>query len=318
MIIPTLIDDYNEEDLPWLIEGFLCPTLTVISAQPKHGKSTLAGHIATSLINQTPLIGREVIGSAHSVGWMGFDAGWKQETKNNWCKKAERRIYFYDSIRSHEPDRWKELLESLHSYGVTVLIIDHLNALAGTLSLNDAENVSRLMELIRPIHETGIAVILLCQSGKNNQNAGRLAHSVSIEAEARALVQIYDKKNNGRRKVKLISNSRGEEVLNVILTPEEFTLSQVITDKKTTVRESPDRVRKFLAQADPEALTSWQSAGRELARLHFTKNEAAGRSMTTRWRKQGLLKEEDGRIVAGDSLLNIPDADDAYAVRNYS
>jgi hypothetical protein len=41
MIIPTLIDDYNEEDLPWLIEGFLCPTLTVISAQP----STVSQHL---------------------------------------------------------------------------------------------------------------------------------------------------------------------------------------------------------------------------------------------------------------------------------
>ena len=48
----VMIDDIELESEPWLIEGMVCPWLTLLSGQPKHGKTILAGHIATALINQ--------------------------------------------------------------------------------------------------------------------------------------------------------------------------------------------------------------------------------------------------------------------------
>ena len=70
MIEPTWIDDFSEADTSWLIDGFVCPSLTIISAQPKHGKTLLAGHIAISLITGQPLAGRAVDGDNHLVAWM--------------------------------------------------------------------------------------------------------------------------------------------------------------------------------------------------------------------------------------------------------
>ena len=302
MIEPTWIDDFDEADIPWLIDGFVCSSLTIISAQPKHGKTMLAGHITISLITGQPLAGRAVKGDEHLVAWMGYDPGWKQDVRNYWAPKANNRILLYPTIRNHNPEHWKELLDSLIAKKVTAIIIDHLYGLAGPISLNDAENVATLFALIRPIYESGIAVILISQAGRSEWGKGRSAHSVSIEAEARSLVRIYDKKNNGVRKVELVSNSRGEEVLNVILTPEKFSIFEA-PEKKKVVRESPNEVRMALRNAKPEELTSWSAFGRGLFRIGLTQNEKAGRTKSTRWREQSLIKMVDGLIVAGDSLL---------------
>ena len=51
----VMIDDIEQETEPWLIDGMVCPWLTLLSGQPKHGKTILAGHIATALINNQPL-----------------------------------------------------------------------------------------------------------------------------------------------------------------------------------------------------------------------------------------------------------------------
>ena len=49
-----MIDDIQLETEPWLVEGMICPWLTLLSGQPKHGKTMLAGHIAIALINNQP------------------------------------------------------------------------------------------------------------------------------------------------------------------------------------------------------------------------------------------------------------------------
>jgi hypothetical protein len=306
MIKLTRINEYVDEHQDWLIEGILCPWLTLLSGQPKHGKSILAGHIAISLIQQTPLIGRNVSEGNHLVAWLGYDAGWKQEVISRWGEASNGQIILCDSIRSLEESQWLELAQRLKDVGVTLLVIDHLYGMAGALGLNDAEQVAVITNLLRPIYEDfGIAVLLLAQAGKGPFSNGRAAHSVAIEGEARTLIRISDKKKDGARKIDLISNTSGEESICVRLTPEviEIKESKKSSNDEKTERESPDIVRDFLAKANKKELTSWSGAGREIHRLGFSASETAGRSMSTRWRKQGLLKMEAGLVVPGDSLL---------------
>ena len=204
---------------------------------------------------------------------------------------------------------------------MTLLIIDHLYGLAGALGLNDAEHVAVITNLLRPIYEDfGIAVLLIAQAGKGQFSNGRAAHSVAIEGEARALIRISDKRRDGSRNLELISNTSGDEILRVILTPEQIELKQSksSTEASTAQRESPDAVRKFLLQADPHQLTSWSGAGRELMRLGFSSSSNGGRSMAKRWEEQGLLKLLDGRIVSGDSLIPLEDLTNPYKNKNAS
>lgn len=321
MIKLTRINDYVDVQQDWLIEGILCPSLTLLSGQPKHGKSILAGHIAVSLIRQTPLIGHNVSEANHNVAWIGYDAGWKQEVIRRWGDCSQNQIILIDTIRSLDSGIWLQLASDLKSNGVTLLIIDHLYGLAGALGLNDADQVAVITNLLRPIYEDfGIAVLLIAQAGKGQFSNGRAAHSVAIEGEARALIRISDKKRDGSRNLELISNTSGDETLRVKLTPEQIELKQSkpSTDASISQRESPDAVRKFLLQADPDQLTSWSGAGRELMRLGISTSNNGGRSMAKRWEEQGLLKSLDGRIVAGDSLIPIEDLTNPYKNKNAS
>ena len=306
MIKCTRINDIEDDPQEWLIAGIICPWLTLLSGQPKHGKSIFAGHVAMSLIKEVPLLGKSVIGTNHLIAWMGYDAGWKQEITQRWKEMADNRIVTCEPIRSLNAEIWRGLAESLQSTGVTLFVLDHLYGMAGALGLNDAEQFAVLANLIRPIYEEfGIAVLLLAQAGKGEFSRGRAAHSVAIEGEARALIRIYEKRSQGARKIELSSNTNGEETLSVTLTPEVIEIKEGKSLKKedSSQRESPEAVRGFLCQANPSELTSWSGVGRELHRLQFSISASAGRQMSTRWREQNLIKMDSGVVVAGDSLL---------------
>lgn len=306
MINLTKIDEYQDEQQDWLIKDVLCPWLTLLSGQPKHGKSIFAGHIAISLIQQESLLGREVIGGKHVVAWLGYDAGWKQEVSFRWREPSKGQIFLCDSLRSLDEVLWRELAEKLVLKGVTLLIIDHLYGMAGALGLNDAEQVAIITNLLRPFYEEyGIAVLLLAQAGKGQFTNGRAAHSVAIEGEARALIRISDKKTGGSRKIDLISNTSGEETFRVKLAPDSIEIiqskSSIIADKSQRI--APDEVRDFLSKANPSEMKSWSGVGREIHRLGLSKNPSAGRTKSKRWREQGLIKMESGVVVPGDSLI---------------
>ena len=306
MIKFTRINDIEDDPQEWLIAGIICPWLTLLSGQPKHGKSIFAGHVAMSLIKEVPLLGKSVIGTNHLVAWMGYDAGWKQEITQRWKEVADNRIVTCEPIRSLNAEIWRDLAESLQSTGVTLLVLDHLYGMAGALGLNDAEQFAVLANLIRPIYEEfGIAVLLLAQAGKGEFSRGRAAHSVAIEGEARALIRIYEKRSKGARKIELSSNTNGEETISVTLTPEVIEIKEGKSARRevSVQRESPDAVRGFLSQANPAELTTWSGVGRELHRLNLSISPSAGRQMSSRWREQNLIKMESGVVVSGDSLL---------------
>ena len=101
-----MIDDIEQEIEPWLIEGMICPWLTLLSGQPKHGKTILAGHIAIALINNQPLLGKSVKPGEHHIGWMGYDGGWKTELVDRLKPKANNKIEVYAPIRSIDETLW--------------------------------------------------------------------------------------------------------------------------------------------------------------------------------------------------------------------
>ena len=301
------IDDLPEEQEEWLVDGLICPSLTLISGQPKHGKSLLAGHCVIGLINQTEVLNRTVKEGHHIVGWMGYDLGWRQELRQRWQHLANNRIKIFDPIRNADPQVWNELAKELQRESITVFVIDHLYGLAGSADLNDGSEVSKTFSLLKPIYEEfGIALIVLTQASKNPFGNGRAANSMAIEAEARALVRIYDKKSGGARKLGISSNTGDEEILDVILTDSELTLRAKKTKESTvpSERESPDRVREFLSLASHLELSrGWKGVGRGLYRLGWSKNENAGRQMARRWGEQNLLQRNGLIISAGSSLI---------------
>ena len=304
-----MIDDIEQEIEPWLIEGMICPWLTLLSGQPKHGKTILAGHIAIALINNQPLLGKSVKPGEHHIGWMGYDGGWKTELVDRLKPKANNKIEVYAPIRSIDETLWRELAIALKESGTTLFILDHLYGMAGTIGLNDANNFAILANLLRPIYEEfEIPVLVLAQAGKGEFSHGRAAHSVALEGEARCLLRLYEKRPHGYRKLDISSNTNGEERLAIRLTPEQVEIkeSKENAPREVTGRDSIETVKKLLENTQHSGdMTTWSDVGRRLTSLGYTANPNAGRSMSTRLRQQGLLKKDSGKIVKGDSLLSM-------------
>lgn len=304
-----MIDDIEQEIEPWLIEGMICPWLTLLSGQPKHGKTILAGHIAIALINNQPLLGKSVKPGEHHIGWMGYDGGWKTELVDRLKPKANNKIEVYAPIRGIDETLWRELAIALKESGTTLFILDHLYGMAGTIGLNDANNFAILANLLRPIYEEfEIPVLVLAQAGKGEFSHGRAAHSVALEGEARCLLRLYEKRPHGYRKLDISSNTNGEERLAIRLTPEQVEIkeSKENAPREVTGRDSIETVKKLLENTQHSGdMTTWSDVGRRLTSLGYTANPNAGRSMSTRLRQQGLLKKDSGRIVKGNSLLSM-------------
>jgi hypothetical protein len=304
-----MIDDIEPETEKWLIEGMVCPWLTILSGQPKHGKTIMAGHIALSLINNEPLLGKEVRPGTHRIGWMGYDGGWREELQSRLKAKAKNQIVTISPIRNLDENLWLTLGFELHKRGVTLFVLDHLYGMAGTLGLNDANNCAILENLLRPIYEQfKIPVLVLAQAGKNEFAKGRLAHSVALEGEARCLLRLYEKRAGGHRKLDISSNANGEEKLSIRLTPDrvEFKESKEKVIREVTGRDSFEPVKKLLESTKQFGeISSWADAGRRLTSLGYSTNDNAGRSMANRYREQGLIKKDAGRIVKGDSFLSL-------------
>ena len=305
----VMIDDIELESEPWLIEGMVCPWLTLLSGQPKHGKTILAGHIATALINNEPLMGKKVKPGDHRIAWMGYDGGWKTEIGDRLKSKANNKIATYAPIRTIDENLWREFAFELKQDGTTLFILDHLYGMAGTIGLNDANNFAILANLLRPIYEEyKIPVLVLAQAGKGEFSNGRAAHSVALEGEARCLLRLYEKRSHGYRKLDISSNTNGEERIAIRLTPEQIEIKETKekAPREVVGRETIEVAKNLLSnQSVKDELNSCSGAGRALAKHGLSRNPSAGRSMAIRLREQGFLKEEAGKIVKGDSLLSM-------------
>lgn len=300
------LEDISEDTSEWLIEKLVCPWITLVSGQPKYGKSSLIGHISMALINETDFLGKETKRGYHKIAWMGYDSGWKEELRTRWNYQSRQRLFTINPIRTNNILDWLELAKFLAQNQITLFVIDHLLGLADVESLNDSDKVQAAMNLIKPIcDDFGIPILLIHQAGKSEWNKGRAANSNSIEANARCLIRITDKLANDLKKIHVISNFTEDQKFTIKLNDSEVCLVDKPTKSSGNPRHriSPEVVNKLLIRANPNEMISWSGAGRELYRLNFSSDAKAGRSMANRFRKQNLLKMHNGQIVAGDSLV---------------
>lgn len=300
------LDEINEDTSEWLVDKLVCPWITLVSGQPKYGKSSLIGHISMALINGKDFLGRTTKPGPHKVAWMGYDSGWKEELRTRWNYQSRQRLYTINPIRTNSIMDWLALAKFLSQNKITLLVIDHLLGLADVESLNDSDKVQAAMNLIKPIcDDFGIPILLIHQAGKSEWNRGRAANSNSIEANARCLIRITEKNNNDVKKIHVISNFTEDQKFTIKLNDLEISIVDKPTKSETNPRQrtSPELANKLLVKANPSEMVSWSGAGRELHRLNFSSDAKAGRQMAKRLGKQNLLKMFNGQIVAGDSLI---------------
>jgi hypothetical protein len=305
----TLADNWEEPEEDWLIPGFLSGTRTLLSGEPKLGKSFLAGHMVSSLIHQTPFLGVQPLNGKFKVAWMGFDAAWQREY---WSRFPFERnwVFFADTARYNQEQEWFELGELLLQNRCNLLVVDHLYGLADTLDLDRSHEMARALSPVLKLQEqTKVPILLISHAGKGG--TGRAAHSVSLEAQFRHLLRLTGSTRGTRRELVSMGNHSESNKLVLDLTPKEVTLrgsSAEMQEQRSRERTeiALNQAKRFLAEAPESARRNSSAAGRWFAVNGESETSEGGRAIAKKLFKQELLAaptEEHPYIREGAKLL---------------
>lgn len=303
------MDEFPTHPENWVIDGLVCPYITILSGQPKVRKSTLATHIALAVINQTQFLGKDINTKSNKVAWVGFDGGWHREIITRCDGKAKNSVLFQPGFTSLNQSDWITLGDRLSQNQIGLLIVDNLYGF-GDLQLNDhneAKKVFNCLNLI--IDRYGIPVLLIAHSPKGNGSASA-AHSNIIKASARVLLELKGEAKSGVRTLTVIGNELAGEKLSIQIN-QTFT---ELADVKTRKDEKPakDEIGLLLSLAQSfdkdcpaENRKSAVAAGKWLAQKGFVNSPGYGRNRINVMLSTGLLRRDGikGPLVAGPKLL---------------
>jgi hypothetical protein len=301
----VLASEWIEDSEEWLIPQLLCDSLTLISGEPKSGKTSLAGHIVRSLVLKQEILGFKPTEKTITAAYMGFDFKWKREISERLDDLTDL-IYLPDSATYKSTEEWDSLADQMIALGINFLVIDHLYNYANEADL-DRQNQVQLVfgPIMKLIGKTGAAVLLLTQGARGA--GGRAAHSVAIEGQARWLLRLSAGKKN--KTLTTMGNNAESRVFQIKLTPK---ILELIEGKSETKERKPadgglpDRARYIMEKAPIEARESTTKLGIWLAAQNLGPNTPkSSRTAINNLIRGGLLARDGvkGRIIKGPKYI---------------
>ena len=303
------MDEFPTPPEGWVIDGLVCPYITILSGQPKVRKSTLATHIAVAVINQTDFLGRQINTKSNKVAWIGFDGGWYGEIITRCDGKANNSILFQPGFTSLTEADWNTFGERLIQNQIGLLIVDNLYGY-GDLQLNDANESKKVFNCLNQIvNNFGIPVLLIAHSPKGGGSASA-AHSNLIKASARVLLELKGEAKSGVRTLTVIGNELPGEKLSIKIGQ----YSTELVDGKAENAKKAEReevgvmlahARRFNEECPPYNRVSVTAAGKWLKENGLIGNEESGRGKINKMITAGLLRRDGvkGPVIAGPKLL---------------
>ena len=301
----VLASEWIEDSEEWLIPNLLCDSLTLISGEPKSGKTAMAGHIVRSLVLKQEILGFKPTEKTIKVGYMGFDFKWKREISDR-LDDLTNLIYLPDSATYNSTEEWDSLADQMIALGINFLVIDHLYNYANEADLDRQNQVQMVFgPIMKLIEKTGAAVLLLTQGARNQ--GGRAAHSVAIEGQARWLLRLSSGQHN--KTLKTMGNNSEPRDFRIKLTPKILELIEgkpVAKARKPAEGGLPDRARYIMENAPVEAKKNTTKLGAWFSTQNMGRNSPkSARTAVNNLIKGELLARDGvkGRIIKGPKYV---------------
>ena len=303
--------EWKEEPHEWLIPGILGSAITLISGEPKTGKTLLAGYIVNALISQESILGRTPKPGKFNVAWMGYDTLWASELQNRF-PAIQKSLYFSDApLRFNDLHGWQNLENDLYIRDIKLLVVDNLYGFAGELDLDESHLMQQALRPLVKIH-TDCKIPILLLHHANKMGGGRAAHSILLEAQVRHFVRITGNIKTFNRELMLAGNYDAGSSVKILLSPQECRLREVSSESQKEKRERTrngemlDKARAFHQFAPPVARQSALQAGYWMATQGYSSTNAGGRALINKMLRGGLLIRAGGDkspITAGPNLV---------------
>jgi hypothetical protein len=334
----TSIDQLGIDDTQYLINGLIPQEgLTLISGQPKSGKSQLALGIAAATALGKPFgddarFGGSVSDNPGLVNWVGTDGGLKSEIKSRVAKypkamqanlNVEAKAHLCGLIFESRVDpgkfvdRWSAYTEWMKEQGVVLVIVDHLLNLSGGAGVNEDTSTGPIMGVMNKISEMGIVPVLIHHSSAHfsGRSGSPMGHTM-IQATMRSNLRVVTAaKSSHFTKVQVISNTASPMTLTLDrlkgepVHVREWAESETIEsddrtgkERRKKGRDGLDIVRaKAILEGPEECRKDQTQAGQYLLTLSAERvgEITSGREAVKKLIKVGLLVADNRRLVQG-------------------
>lgn len=321
----------------WLVEGLIpAEGTTMVSGPSESGKTTLMLALVRAAITGQPFAGDKRFpvnppsgGGDHCALWLGYDGGWigslnRRLGADPLAPEAGKRLRVAPDMGklltlgeggSSRSD-WTALGERLAGEGFSLVVIDHLYAVADGLDLNNPSEAAALIRGLRQLEGQGI-VPLVIHHASSKGGRGTPMGSSTLIAHRRAGLEV--KKNAKSTTVAVHANDAPEMTLSLDrLAPGPVTVrsfqpanhkrvesaredSEVSTPETATSQErsvlSVVLARNVLEQG--EQVPATEEAAATYLKAHGI---PATRQKLRTAKDKKLLKVEDGKWCAGDNF----------------
>lgn len=159
------------DDNPFVVDGILHRSTTLIYGQTKTGKSTLAAAIAIAVAGQAQTwLGRPVTRHGHALIVAGDPDGKREYSRRLRAGDAEN-VSVYAPTRPAIPETWGEVAMAARRYNSALVVVDNLSAFVpGTL--NDDFAVKQFYDQTDAMARDGAAVLIVAHTSEKSGEHG--------------------------------------------------------------------------------------------------------------------------------------------------
>lgn len=299
--------DWTESNEEWLIPTLVCDSLTLLSGEPKTGKTALACHIIRALVTGNPILNSQPLTREFRIGIMGFDSKWRREIQNR-LPELMNEVYFVDPIHYKNIEEWGELSQEVNKLGINYLVIDHLYGLGAGADLDRQHQFQEVQLPIQAfMNDTNAGVLLIAHAPKGSD--GRVAHTMASEGFARWLLRL---KGTGKTRTLTALGNNDETVTRKMkLTPTSISLidsgkNEPESSKSDADGQLPARASYILENCPIDIRNNAKAIGKWLSEQKLgIRDPESGRTAVNNLIKGNLLMRlgKKGEIVAGPKLM---------------
>jgi hypothetical protein len=198
----------------WVWPGYIARGgITLLSALPKAGKSTLTAHLLRDLSHGGPLVGERddsptlILSEEPSFLWAARREALRLPASTLICQR--------DSFGKPCPSEWADTIgamgDKIKAEGVGLCVIDTLGALWCCSDENDSSATLSALTPIRALSEAGAGVLLVHHSRKSegsNGTAHRGSNAIAGFADCIAELRFYDTNADGDQRRTIVARGR--------------------------------------------------------------------------------------------------------------
>jgi AAA domain len=169
--------DFSQEPPPFLVDGIIHRSITLIYGQTTSGKSTVAASLAAALANgQSQFLGRDIAngGQPMTVGIVAGDPLGTSEYAELLVKSGaigDGRVYVIEPDRPTRRETWGEVKDKADKYDWNFIVVDNLSSFV-LGSLNDDDGIKALYEEIDHFPRVGIPVLMVAHVSEKRTEHG--------------------------------------------------------------------------------------------------------------------------------------------------